>query len=133
MYNPNNYMNYAFDHHIGDQLNAAYRLKSEDIDGTISELGEPVAVSRSLNQVFSIYPNPNNGEFTANFFSQKEMQTEFVVCDVVGKKLYNILVDVAKGENSIPLKLEQQLQTGVYYILYTNDGITETIRINVMR
>jgi hypothetical protein len=133
LYNANNYMNYAFDHHISDQLSAAYRLRSEDIDGTISELGQPVLVSRSVNQALSIYPNPNNGEFTANFFSQKEMQTEFVVCDVVGKKLYNILIDVSKGENSIPLKLEQQLESGIYYILYTNNGITETIRVNVMR
>jgi hypothetical protein len=133
MYNAGNYMNYAFDHHINDQINASYRVMSEDIDGTVSELGQAVLVAKSLNHVFSIYPNPNNGAFTANFFSQKEMQSEFIVCDVVGKKINSILVDVVKGENSIPLRLEQQLETGVYYILYTNNGVTETIRVNVVR
>ncbi len=132
-YNPINNFNYLYTHHIGEHSYISYRLMVEDYDGNITELGSPITLSKNVNNIFSIYPNPNNGEFTATFLSQKEMEIELEIRDLVGKKISSIYTNAFKGENTVPLKLEQQLETGIYYILYYYEGVTRTIRINVVR
>jgi hypothetical protein len=133
IYNPSNNFNYTYTHVTGDHLNISYRLKSEDLEGNISELGSPITLMKNINTTFSIYPNPNKGEFTATFFSPIETETELVVCDFVGKKVYSIFTHAYKGENSVPLKIDQPLETGIYYIMYTHGGMTRRVRINIVK
>jgi hypothetical protein len=132
-YDPNNQLNYAYTHQIAEHANVSYRLKTEDFEGNISDLGDPVSLSRNINTTFSVFPNPNNGNFTANFYSQREMQTELILCDQVGKKISVVQVQAVKGDNSVSFDVEQPLPTGIYYIMYTYGEQTKSIRINIVR
>ncbi len=133
LYNPANNFNYSYTHVTGELPHISYRLKSEDHEGNVSELGSPVTLTKNINNTFSIYPNPNNGTFTANFFSPLDIKTQIDVCDVMGRKIHSFDVQAVKGENSFPLAIDQGLETGIYYILYTHKGATSRIRMNVVR
>jgi len=128
-----NRMNYTYAHQVADNQNASYRLMAVDMDGNVTELGHPITLSRNINTTFSVFPNPNKGFFTANFYSPRDMQTDFIVTDLVGKELFRMNVSAHKGENSVPLKVADELPSGIYYITYSYNGVTKTMRINIIR
>jgi len=133
VYDPSNHFNYTYDHQVSDMANVSYKLMIVDREGNMTELGAPITLSKTIHTTFSIFPNPNKGQFTANFYSPREMDAEFTICDMVGKKIHSIQTHAIKGENSVPLKIEQELETGVYFILYTYGGVTKSIRINIVK
>ncbi len=132
-YNPANGMNYMSTHRPVENENAYYRLSVVDKNGNTTILSKIITVTKNINTTFKVYPNPNNGIFTVNFFSTREMATEFTISDMLGKKVYNITLFAQKGENTIPVAIEQTLENGIYNMTYTYGSNTKTVRLTVLR
>ncbi len=132
-YNPSNGNNYISAHKADENSDAYYRLSIVDKNGNISVLSDVITISKNINTTFRVYPNPNTGTFTANFFSTKDVNTEFIITDMFGKKVYSTIAFATKGENSIPIMLDQNLENGIYNITYHYGTNSKTFRVSILR
>lgn len=132
-YNPANYNSYVSTHTANPNENAYYRLSTLDRNGNVTVLSDVITISKNINSTLSIYPNPNNGSFTVNFFSTKDMQTEFVITDMFGKTVQTIQTNAKKGENSLPIYLESDLANGFYQITFKYGTSSRTLRASILR
>ena len=132
-YDPSADFRYVFNHSIGEFPEFSYRLKVKDREGNISNLGDPVTLSRTINNSLSIFPNPNRGVFTVNYFSGREMFTTFRMLDVYGKEVYSREVMSQKGENSFVMGTDFGLENGIYYLSYAYGENTRTVRVDILR
>ncbi|MDI1234756.1 MAG: T9SS type A sorting domain-containing protein, partial [bacterium] len=132
-YNPANYNTYVSTHMANPNENAYYRLSTIDRDGNITVLSDVITISKNINSTLTIYPNPNNGTFTINFFSTKELQTEFTITDMFGKTVQTIQGYTKKGENVLPITLDADLANGFYHITFKYGTSSRTIRASILR
>ncbi|HET8839804.1 MAG TPA: zinc-dependent metalloprotease family protein [Flavobacteriaceae bacterium] len=92
----------------------------EDYTINVEDLG----ISDNSFENFTLWPNPNNGEFSVRFISNSNQQIEITVYDLRGRKVY------AKNFNN-PGQFDQlikvkNLQSGLY-LLKISDGKNEAI------
>ena len=74
---------------------------------------------------FSIYPNPNNGNFTVNFTSQSSNTIEIMVHDIRGREVY-----MKSFNNSSLFNQTIQLsnvETGIYLVT-VKDGERKEVK-----
>jgi glucose/arabinose dehydrogenase len=69
----------------------------------------------------SLFPNPNNGEFTLNLIMRKEQQLNAEITDVLGKVIFEKQISVTTGNNSV--QLNNILAKGVYLLMLRNENI----------
>ncbi|WP_370214691.1 reprolysin-like metallopeptidase, partial [Mesoflavibacter profundi] len=118
---------YITDIAVGDGNIATWNSTTITICSTVTE---PVLSTNSfeLNNSLSIYPNPNNGEFTVKFSGAKDDVT-LEVYDVRGRsvlsKAYN-----ANGDFNQTINLGN-VQSGLYLLNINNGGQTITKKILV--
>lgn len=118
---------YITDIAVGDGNIATWNSTTITICSTVTE---PVLSTNSfeLNNSLSIYPNPNNGEFTVKFSGAKDDVT-LEVYDVSGRsvlsKAYN-----ANGDFNQTINLGN-VQSGLYLLNINNGGQTITKKILV--
>jgi hypothetical protein len=62
---------------------------------------------------FSLYPNPNKGNFTIAFNSEKTDELHLAVFDVTGRLIYENSVPVQSGNNNLPFELKG-IGSGMY-------------------
>ena len=74
----------------------------------------------TLNPIFSVVPNPSNGNFTVNYEELDMASAEIQVVDVLGSVVYSSNAQLV-GNGSIDFDLN--LNTGVYFVRI-NDGAT---------
>ena len=74
----------------------------------------------TLNPIFSVVPNPSNGNFTVNYKELDMASAEIQVVDVLGSVVYSSNSQLI-GNGSIDFDLN--LNTGVYFVRI-NDGAT---------
>lgn len=116
---------YITDIAVGDGNIATWNSTTITICSTVTE---PVLSTNSfeLNNSLSIYPNPNNGEFTVKFSGAKDDVT-LEVYDVRGRsvlsKAYN-----ANGDFNQTINLGN-VQSGLYLLNINNGGQTITKKI----
>ncbi len=63
--------------------------------------------------LISLYPNPNNGEFTLRIYVSKDEILNAEITDITGKKIYREDVHASFGMKSIPMDL-RHLAHGIY-------------------
>lgn len=63
--------------------------------------------------LLSIYPNPNQGEFTLGFYLMKNEILKVEVTDAIGRVVYTEAIHVASGLHSFPLNLSN-FSKGIY-------------------
>ena len=83
---------------------------------------------------FSVYPNPTTESASVSFsLSQKTNQLSIVVKDVLGKTVTQVVNQQAFNAGKYTLKLDQHqtLSTGLYFIVFDVDGITQTKKLVV--
>jgi|GEM_PF-5374506 len=61
----------------------------------------------------SLYPNPNKGNFTVAFNSEKTDELHLAVFDVTGRLIYSTTVPVQSGNNDLPCELKG-ISSGLY-------------------
>ncbi len=72
----------------------------------------PLAVEEEENKVFSIFPNPNHGDFTIENHSKQALKTQFILRDLIGKKILQKTTLISEKE---PFSL-QELPAGIYLL-----------------
>lgn len=132
-YSPANYNSYVSTHMANQNENAYYRLSTLDRNGNLTVLSDVITITKNINSTLTIYPNPNNGTFTVNFFSTKELMTDFVITDMFGKTVQTVQAYAKKGDNSIPFSLGSDLANGFYQITFKYGTSSRTIRASILR
>jgi hypothetical protein len=92
-----------------------YRLKQVDYDGNFS-YSDIVAVK--LGEIFneiSVYPNPANDIIRFEYESEKGTTVIARLTDLMGKVVYEEIIPVNKGMNSLQLDILNQPE-GMYYL-----------------
>ena len=95
-------------------------------DWSIEVCDDPTAsIQESEFEVFSIYPNPNDGEFTLNLNSTSNEDIHVTVYDIRGRSIYNnSFVNTSEFNQVIDLN---SIQSGVYLVNVT-DGDRKTVK-----
>ncbi|PLX03361.1 MAG: hypothetical protein C0594_10540, partial [Marinilabiliales bacterium] len=75
--------------------------------------------SKLQTSTFNVYPNPNHGELTIDFTNMQNGTIQ--ITDISGKVIYS-----HRSQSQTKLKLNLELQKGIYYIGYIHDAGTET-------
>lgn len=74
---------------------------------------------------FSIYPNPNKGQFTVSLISSSTENVNITVYDIRGRKIYNNMFENSSNFNqSINLN---NVQSGMY-LVKVSDGLNQTTK-----
>jgi hypothetical protein len=109
-----------------------YRLKMMDRDGRYS-YSKNISIERKDNtfRLYSVSPNPNNGNFAVTFNSKASGKTNLVVVNALGMKVYAKSVDTKTGTNNEFLGIDI-LTDGIYTLILEQDGqiLTQRIAIN---
>ncbi len=128
--------NYAIDYSFTDTKPAAsinyYRLREQDLDGTVSYSGIIAIRSEELN-VNSIVlnsSNPANGELNVSIVSTTEGIGSFEIIDISGRIIYNKNIFLNNGINSIML-YPGQITAGTYILKFTKNDQFETIKFEM--
>lgn len=110
---------------------AYYRLKMIDRDGSFEYsatrtvyFGEPGSV-KELNA----YPNPFSNVVMIDLFSSTASRNAITVCDIYGRALTTINVDLIKGDNKLSLDQLSALPSGVYILKTVVDGTAYTRKL----
>lgn len=95
-----------------------YRLKQTDFDGTF-EYFTPVSIyfERNSEERFTLYPNPNNGNFHIDYQGDKDV--ELRIFDMQGRVIYT---SVLSGRNITSVNLPQ-LPGGLYTVVFYSDEV----------
>jgi hypothetical protein len=86
----------------------------------------PLSTESFNSNSFSIYPNPNNGEFNVKFNSSKFANSTLEIFDVLGKKLH--IQTLANDETTIKT---ENFAKGIYLVNLTQENQTITTKIIV--
>ncbi|HUM48321.1 MAG TPA: T9SS type A sorting domain-containing protein [Chitinophagales bacterium] len=110
-------------------------LYSADIEG--GEIFHVIDVSPMKvgaaynNDAATLYPNPNSGQFTVNWFSTADNNCSIEIMNVVGQKLLTESRLASKGSNTWEFSTDL-LATGNYIlIIHGNDGALLTKKFAV--
>ena len=68
-----------------------------------------------LEVYIGVYPNPSQGAFTLSLISEKRIELELVVTDLLGQMIWSTRMDVFPGENEKEIRLDN-LSKGVYLL-----------------
>ncbi|OAQ38323.1 hypothetical protein A5893_16175 [Pedobacter psychrophilus] len=102
-----------------------YKLKSIDMDGSISS-EKIIAIKLPAQQSkISFYPNPVSSYMTISLEAEDQFNGEVKVYNLSGKLEFSKKVDLKQGFNNIPIFL-QNLNTGEYIIQLKTDKINAT-------
>jgi uncharacterized protein (DUF736 family) len=84
---------------------------------------ETAAASR-----LSVYPNPNDGEFTVNFTAAEATEATVTIFDIAGRQVLNRTFTAQPGENSLPISLEG-VAAGVYTLRFVQNGVASLTKV----
>lgn len=108
-----------------------YRLKQTDFDGTTS-YSAPVAVLFKSNRVFTVYPNPSNGNELNIAYKENDVdQVTVNIKNVEGVSLYERKFDLSEMHNLIKIE-KPPLSSGLYTLSLNNgiENVTEKLIIS---
>ena len=95
-------------------------------DWSLEICSDPTAsIAESQFDVFSIFPNPNNGEFTLNLKSSSNEDIKVDVYDIRGRSIYNNAFNNTSDFSQV-INLNA-VQSGVY-LVSVSDGERKTIK-----
>ncbi len=69
------------------------------------------------DNIFDIYPNPNNGTFTIHFSTVSKSDVSVVITDAIGKKVAERIITANKYES-----IELNVASGIYYVTAVSEN-----------
>lgn len=96
-----------------DFSNMTY-IANPTIPCTTSVNSSTVAITDNQNVFFTVFPNPSQGPFTVNVYSETSETGVVKMYDMSGKLIMNRNMPLVQGNNS--LQVENVLRSGVYLI-----------------
>ncbi len=108
-----------------------YRLKTVDYSGH-QEYSKVVSVSEYGNMPFklvSTVPNPFKSETNISFKTGSTADIEIVITDAFGREVSKSKFTPALGANVIPVGVDNNWKSGVYFAKLTQDGETLSVKI----
>ena len=106
-----------------------YRIQQKDLDGQV-EYSDERSVSRVTRWFYSVYPNPTNGPFALEVYTDRNTTLELTITDAVGKVFTSQNIELAVGRNRRVIDLGE-LSAGIFFArLVREDGQwEETIQL----
>lgn len=115
--------NYAYtDNNVSGSRNVYYRLKQIDANGKFS-FSSVVKISLDAQTGIEVFPNPFVSSFTASFSAAKKSNATLILRNTTGQTVFQEIIKVNKGSNSITISNLPVLNTGIYYLNISNDDI----------
>ena len=101
---------------------------AQNIGGTISKakfIKEDIALTQALaNKDITVFPNPNNGKFTATFNSEIETAVVLKLIDInTGKVLHNQFINAKKGTNTAAVEMKNVYSNNIYLVTIEGDEV----------
>jgi len=84
------------------------------------------SVASELN--FSVYPNPNNGQFTVSFNGNTEEDATLQLFDITGKVIFTHSYSTVAGLNELPVELTG-FSAGVYMLKFSQGNETQMTKV----
>lgn len=111
-----------------------YRLKQTDFNKTFN-YSKTIAVSLSSQTgiKFTVYPNPNSGEFYIDFSGiENSHELEIKLTDMMGKNLFSNKLTISE-DNTKHIKIlpDHYLESGIYLCKLSLGGIMYQVKIKV--
>ncbi|MES2513619.1 MAG: T9SS type A sorting domain-containing protein [Bacteroidota bacterium] len=111
---------------LGAIFNHPFTYDDDCINNEGHERNKPNSKKQDLiNNVVTIFPNPNVGSFTLSFQLKDKVQAEIVIEDISGRVIYQ--AKLSTQTNSMLLNLNDA-RNGVYFVKVMNGN--ETISVN---
>ena len=71
-----------------------------------------------------LYPNPSKGRFNASFKTDKAMSVTIKMFDAAnGRPMYTKQVQTVKGDNTVPVEINQTINTNAYILSIEGEGV----------
>jgi hypothetical protein len=80
---------------------------------------------------YSVYPNPNNGQFNVRFSTDTNGSAQVQLFDMQGRMVYNQAYDAQEGENNVPINIDG-LSAGIYTLRFILNGDMQVGKITVV-
>lgn len=131
--NSNKSLNYEIKDLSKQSGTVYYRLKQTDLNANFkyhSIISIDAAIEKTVK--ISVYPNPNNGAFTADLSGlENEQEVELTLSDMKGKLIYKSIVKIGTDSNSYQIIPKEQLEPGIYLFNMKSEGITYPVKLIV--
>ncbi len=121
---------FQFQHHLPSYGDNYYRLKMTDENGELS-YSEIRSVQVRELQEMEVYPNPSNGNLHVRTVMEKDGLLQLTISDLSGRSVYTESFNASAGTQEIDLNLQQQLATGMYQMVITQNGQRQNKRITI--
>jgi len=94
---------------------------------------EPTTASLGYDPLISVFPNPSDGMFFMNAFIINHPDARITIYDCRGNAVYcKHLYGLGKGENIIPLHLNNNLPKGLYLLEFSNGNTYGVRKISLL-
>ena len=115
-------------------LTGAYTLQVTDSNGC-TDISLPTVISgmnavEMNNALISVYPNPNNGEFSVSMNTTQPGKFSIKVFNVMGTICFEDEWLIAPGESSKKLHLEN-VAKGIYFLMINDDKESAILKMVV--
>ncbi len=99
---------------------------------TLENNDEVVVVKDNASGIYAAYPNPFDGNNIRIALSNVEGTMDVVIVDVTGKVVHQEQV-VSEGELVKDLSMNQSLPTGMYQLIFKNNGNVQSLKLMVSK
>ena len=83
-----------------------------------------VAAATIETKDVQLYPNPSKGRFNASFKTDKAMSVTIKMFDAAtGRPMYSKQVQTVKGDNTVPVEINQTINTNAYILSVEGEGV----------
>ena len=110
-----------------------YRLRQTDFNGKTKTFNiASVNFSSNKNLTFTIYPNPNEGQFTIDFSGiENNHEIEVKLFDLQGKVVYSESFYSGQDSGSFNIIPAEKISKGSYVCTLIVEGVKQTIKVIV--
>jgi len=99
---------------------------------TLENNDEVVVVKDNASGIYAAYPNPFDGNNIRIALSNVEGTMDVIIVDVTGKVVHQEQV-VSEGELVKDLSMNQSLPTGMYQLIFKNNGNVQSLKLMVSK